>query len=177
VTFQQSVSYRTDPPPDRPLFYDKCAACAEVASFAGTTVSKGEYSLVIVEDEPVISLLIEVMAVDLGWRVEGCAYSEAAAFSLLDRASPDVVLLDVNFGSGDSLDVARSCRSRGIPVVFVTGYADAGLLRSFGPAPILPKPFTSEDLARALAAGLARRTGDGADRAPAAPSGGAQPGL
>jgi len=137
------------------LRYEKCASYEEVASRAGTTVSKRESSLVIVEDEPVISLLIEEMAVDLGWRVEGCAYSEAAGLALLERCNPDLALLDVNLGSGNSLGVAMACQSRGIPVVFVTGYADSDIPRSVAGAPVLSKPFTADDLARALARGLA----------------------
>jgi CheY-like chemotaxis protein len=56
-------------------------------------------------------------------------------------------------------DVARAMRAQlpGLPIVFVTGYAETGQLdAAVGPeAPVLRKPFTIDDLADAVAANLA----------------------
>lgn len=45
--------------------------------------------------------------------------------------------------------VAAVLRSRGVPIVFATGYGQSAVDRSTG-APILPKPYTQEELAGAL---------------------------
>ncbi|MET3900436.1 hypothetical protein ABIB57_004402 [Devosia sp. UYZn731] len=44
-----------------------------------------------VEDEPLISINIEEIAADLGWQIEGCAYTESEALALL-RHSTDMIL-------------------------------------------------------------------------------------
>ena len=106
--------------------------------------------LVIVEDEPLISIMIEEIAVDLGWKVEGCAYSEKEALALLEICTPTLALLDINLGPTTSLEVAAACRSRGIPIVFTTGYTVSQIPEECGNAPIIAKPFSPEDLAIAF---------------------------
>ncbi len=113
-------------------------------------MSQSDKSLIIVEDEPVISILVQEFASDLGWRVEGCAATEADALSLLAGCSPRIALLDINLGGDDGLEVAQSCRARGIAVVLMTGYAAPDLPPSLGDPPLLSKPFSVEELAGAL---------------------------
>lgn len=107
-------------------------------------------SLVIVEDEPLISIMIEEIATDLGWQVEGCAYSEKEAMALLEACAPTLAILDINLGQTTSLEIAAACRARGIPIVFTTGYTVSQIPDGCGDAPILAKPFSSEDLAIAF---------------------------
>ncbi|WP_375449988.1 response regulator [uncultured Devosia sp.] len=107
--------------------------------------------LVIVEDEPLISLMIEEIATDLGWHTEGCAYTESEALTLLKACAPTLALLDINLGSTTSLKVAEACRARGIPIVFTTGYMVRDIPTECGGAPILAKPFSQDDLEIAFA--------------------------
>jgi CheY-like chemotaxis protein len=109
-----------------------------------------EQNLIVVEDEPLIAMMIEELLAELGWTVDGSAHSEAEAFILLDRCSPKLALLDINLGLTTSLAVAASCRERHIPVVFMTGYSIQDVPRQRGDAPVLSKPFSPEDLKRAL---------------------------
>ena len=109
-----------------------------------------DHSLLIVEDEPLISMMIEEMAGDIGWTVVGSAYSEANAFELLNRSKPHVALLDINLGLTTSLAVASTCRERGISVIFTTGYTAQDVPSQCGNAPVLAKPFSFEDLQQAL---------------------------
>ena len=113
-------------------------------------MARSDKTLIIVEDEPVISIMIEDLVQDLGWTVGGCASSEAGALSLLHLCSPRIALLDINLGGDDGLAVAAWCRTRGIPVILMTGYTAPDLPPSLSDAPILSKPFTPEDLAGAL---------------------------
>lgn len=106
--------------------------------------------LIIVEDEPLISMMMEDTARDLGWIVAGSAHSEADAFGLLERCHPSVALLDINLGLTTSLAVASSCRDRGIAVIFVTGYTARDVPLQCEDAPILAKPFSSVELERCL---------------------------
>jgi CheY-like chemotaxis protein len=117
-----------------------------------------DQSLIIVEDEPLISMMIGEIAEDLGWSVDGRAHCEADAFTLLSKSNPDLALLDINLGLTTSLAVAASCWERGIPVVFVTGYTARDVPPLCGDAPVLAKPFSPVDLDNALRRAMAPRT-------------------
>lgn len=122
---------------------------SEAQSFAGTSMAPVIQELIIVEDEPLISMMMGDTARELGWLVVGSAHSEADAFRLLERCEPSVAILDINLGLTTSLAVASSCRDRGIAVIFVTGYTARGVPLQCD-APILAKPFSSVDLERCL---------------------------
>lgn len=111
--------------------------------------------LIVVEDEPLIAVMIEEMAQDLGWAVGGSAHTEAAAFSLLDSSEPSLALLDINLGSTTSLGIAATCLDRHIPIVFMTGYTARDVPPQCGNAPVVIKPFTQEQLDRAIHRALA----------------------
>jgi CheY-like chemotaxis protein len=110
-----------------------------------------DHSLLIVEDEPLISMMIEEMVDELGWTVVGSAHNEANAFQLLNGSRPHVALLDINLGLTTSLAVASTCKDRGIFVIFTTGYTARDVPRQCGNAPILAKPFSTQELEQALA--------------------------
>jgi CheY-like chemotaxis protein len=106
-------------------------------------------SLIIVEDEPLIAMMIEGVVRDLGWLVAGLAVDEREALALMER-SPDLAILDYRLGSGTSLAIASACRDRGIGIVFVTGYQGEEIAGVCGDAPIVAKPFTPCELAAAV---------------------------
>jgi len=102
-------------------------------------------SMLIVEDEPLIAMLIEDIATELGWSVAGVARTERAAFELLDSITPTIAVLDINLGSTDSFGVAQTCQERGIPVLFTTGYTLVPIPEGCGSCPVLTKPFSPDD--------------------------------
>jgi CheY-like chemotaxis protein len=101
--------------------------------------------IIIVEDEPLIAMMVEQMAADLGYRVEGCVGTEDDALELLEATAPAAAILDIKLGSQTSLSVATLCRKRGIPVIFTSGLpaVDADVFADG--EPVLSKPFTFED--------------------------------
>ena len=121
-------------------------------------MSEAKGGILVVEDEPLIALMIEDMASDLGWKVEWTAHTEATALEILETHTPTLAFLDINLGQRNSLLVAEICRDRGISVVFTTGYTAKDIPPECGNAPVLPKPFSSKDFAIALQRGLAQRT-------------------
>ncbi|MDB5623307.1 MAG: response regulator [Devosia sp.] len=110
--------------------------------------------LMIVEDEPLIAMMIEEMADEIGWPVGGCLHTEADAFTYLNAHRPALAVLDINLGLTTSLGIAAACHDRKIPVVFTTGYTAADVPPQCGNAPVLAKPFSTEELARAIQRGL-----------------------
>jgi CheY-like chemotaxis protein len=107
--------------------------------------------VLVVEDELMISMLVEDMLADLGCSVVGPAHELAAALALANSSEGiDAALLDVNLGGQSVFPVADALRARGVPSIFSTGYGEAGLRDVDRGAPVLQKPFRAGDLARAL---------------------------
>jgi CheY-like chemotaxis protein len=107
-------------------------------------------TLVVVEDEPLIAMMIEEMVADGGWQPIGLALNEQEALAMIGTYRPDAALLDIVLGKSTSMAVAAFCRNLHIPIIFVTGLAANDLPLECGEAPVLAKPFSSDELIRAL---------------------------
>ncbi|WP_304171581.1 response regulator [Phenylobacterium aquaticum] len=112
--------------------------------------------VLIVEDEMMVSMLIEDMLGDLGCHVVGPAARLDEALALAENAEIDCAVLDVNLGGQSTFPVADLLRAKGVPFAFATGYGDAGLREVDRDSAVLQKPFREVDLAKVLQ-GLAKR--------------------
>lgn len=106
--------------------------------------------VLVVEDEMMVSMLIEDMLGDLGCTVVGPASRLEEAVELVGSAEIDCAVLDVNLGGQPIFPVADLLREKGAPFAFATGYGDAGLRDADRGTPVLQKPFREGDLARVL---------------------------
>jgi len=107
--------------------------------------------LLVVEDESLISMLIEETLAQLGHEVVGPAVRLDRAMALAQSAPVDAAILDINIHGEPIYPAAAILAERGIPMVFVTGYALAEIEEPFRDRPVLRKPFTSDGLAKCLA--------------------------
>lgn len=114
------------------------------------TANLGGLRVLVVEDEMMVSMLIEDMLTDLGCMVVGPASRLDEALDLARAAEIDCAVLDVNLGGQPIFPLADLLRERGLPFAFATGYGDAGLRDVDHGAPVLQKPFREGDLARVL---------------------------
>ncbi len=120
----------------------------DVISLAGRII-------MIVEDDSMISMLLEEMLNELGCTDVCHAADAAGALALIDSKPPCIALLDVNLG-GDSVDsVVERLSGAGIPFVFATGYGRSGVPAKWSTRQVLQKPFRLEALSDALAAAQA----------------------
>lgn len=115
--------------------------------------------VLVVEDEMMVSMLIEDMLADLGCTVVGPASRLEEAMDLAGSAELDCAVLDVNLGGQPIFPLADQLRERGAPFAFATGYGDAGLREVDRGTPVLQKPFREGDLARVLGELQAARAG------------------
>lgn len=116
-----------------------------------TDVSKlAGLRVLVVEDEMMVSMLIEDMLTDMGCQVVGPASRLDEALSLAETAEMDCAVLDVNLGGQPIFPLADALRARGVCFAFATGYGDAGVRDVDKGAPVLQKPFRESDLARIL---------------------------
>jgi CheY-like chemotaxis protein len=106
--------------------------------------------VLVVEDEMMVSMLIEDMLAELGCEVVGPASRLDEAMELARAVDIDCAVLDVNLGGQPIFPLADLLRERGRPYAFATGYGDAGLRDVDRGSPVLQKPFREGDLARIL---------------------------
>jgi CheY-like chemotaxis protein len=106
--------------------------------------------VLVVEDEGAVALLIEDLLEDLGCKLVASVPALEQAFEALDSVEFDLALLDVNLGGESSFDLARTLVRRGTPFVFSTGYGNSNLPPDLSRQPVLSKPFTPDQLRRAV---------------------------
>ncbi len=106
--------------------------------------------VLIVEDEPLISLFIEDTLADIGCRIAAVAANLADATTKVQRVEWDVVLLDVNLHGIQSFSLAETLSEEKRPFVFSTGYGIAGIPAHLQHIPVLQKPFQEKELIEKL---------------------------
>jgi response regulator NasT len=115
---------------------------------------------VIAEDETIVRLDLRAQLEDAGYVVLGEARTGAEAVTLARDLEPDVVVLDVKMPDLDGVEAARRILAeRPVPVLLLTAYTDATLVRraaDVGVLGYLVKPFGSKELAPAIEMAIAR---------------------
>jgi DNA-binding response OmpR family regulator len=109
--------------------------------------------LLIIEDDWLISTMIEDQLVELNLEIAGVATSVAHALRLIETVDIDAALLDMKLQEEFAGDVADALTTHGIPFVFVSGYSRTPGPR-YGDVPILLKPFDIDELKKAVQAML-----------------------
>ena len=111
--------------------------------------------VLVVEDEPIVAMLIEDTLTDLGCVVADVASRFEDAMKMASELNFDVAILDVNLNGHQTYPLAQRLLDRRIPFAFATGYDPSGLQFEFRQIPILAKPFRQVDLQRILQETLA----------------------
>jgi CheY-like chemotaxis protein len=114
-----------------------------------SAISGGPRKVVVVEDEPLIVMLIADMLDELGHRLVGSCGTVEEALQLVQREDVDVVLLDIDLGGKSGYVVADALVGRGIAFVLMSGFS--GKPRApYQDRSVLSKPFQFGDLEQAL---------------------------
>ncbi len=117
-------------------------------------------SVLVVDDDVLIRRMLERTLTAEGYRVEGAA-DGGAALAAVERAVPDLVVLDVAMPGLDGLAVCRRLRRLGlaVPVLLLTArdaVSDRVAGLDSGGDDYLVKPFASEELLARIRALLRR---------------------
>lgn len=108
--------------------------------------------VLVVEDEPLLAMLLEENLADLGHELVGSVATVAQALSFLAQSEIDCALLDFSLGHDmNSLPVAQQLQSWGKPFYFLTGHMNLAEEIPMN-APMLTKPVTLDQLQHALEA-------------------------
>lgn len=106
--------------------------------------------VLVVEDESLVAMLLETMLEDMGCTPVGPASTVDEGLKLASEERLDAALLDVNVAGTPVFAVAEALESRGIPLVFSTGYGEGGLPENWRGRPTVQKPFTEAVIRDAL---------------------------
>jgi DNA-binding response OmpR family regulator/anti-sigma regulatory factor (Ser/Thr protein kinase) len=108
--------------------------------------------ILIVDDDADVREIMTGVLSDLGYVVREAQHGEAAIGSLAEF-SPNLVIVDFAMPGLNGAEVAVAVRKQnaGVPILFVSGFADTGSLEAaVGKAPLLRKPFRPAELAAAV---------------------------
>jgi CheY-like chemotaxis protein len=107
--------------------------------------------VLVVEDETMVSMLIEEMVYDLGGQVIGPAAKFEQAMKLALDADFDLAVLDVNLDGLVVYPIADVLRYRGVPFIFTTGYDASVIPQRYRGQTVLSKPFSHEAFCEVVA--------------------------
>lgn len=107
--------------------------------------------VLVLEDETLVSMMVEDMLMDLGCEIVGpFSRLDQALNAVNDGAEFDLALLDVNLGGERSFPLAEVLAAKQIPFVFTTGYDESGMPDAWRGRPSLRKPFMMHEMAAVL---------------------------
>lgn len=115
--------------------------------------SKG--SVIIVEDDMLLSLVESRIIEKLGYTVIGKAQSGEKAIELARQLKPDVIVMDMSLkGEMNGLDASEEIRRFSeTPIIFLSGSAESDLIKNakkLGNADYLVKPIKADDMLNPL---------------------------
>jgi CheY-like chemotaxis protein len=112
-------------------------------------------SILVVEDEPLIAMMLEDFLETLGHTVHASCESVDEAVTRAQEGGFDVAILDVNLNGQTAWPVARALREKQIPFVIATGGHVEPPPAEFANVPVIEKPYTVDRVTPALDKALA----------------------
>ncbi|MFT4025691.1 MAG: response regulator [Novosphingobium sp.] len=133
----------------------------DVAELAGEAIREIEResatAVLIIEDEPLISMQLEDIVLSLGHEVCGTAATRTQAQQAIAEHRPGLVLADIQLADGSSgLDAVDDILAFGdLPVIFITAFPER-LLTGDRPEPtyLVTKPFQEASVRAAISQAL-----------------------
>lgn len=114
-------------------------------------------SVLIIEDEPLISMQLEAIVTQLGHEISGTAATHKEAMESIAKARPGIVLADIQLADDSSgIDAVRDILGQySVPVIFITAFPER-LLTGERPEPtyLITKPFQEETVRAAISQAL-----------------------
>tara|TARA_R110002020_G_scaffold137805_3_gene307442 strand:- start:5364 stop:5735 length:372 start_codon:yes stop_codon:yes gene_type:complete len=110
-------------------------------------------TVLVVEDESLIAMNLEMILEDLGYAVIGPVMTLGDLEKLLSgEFRADAAILDVNIAGEQIFPHARRIADLGVPLLFASGYGASGIAEDLAHHPVLPKPYTEQEIATMLGA-------------------------
>lgn len=113
------------------------------------------HNVLIVEDEPLISMMLEDVLDALGHKVVGICDNVAEALMRVEEGGFDLAILDVNLKGDHVWPVADRIRELGVKLVIATGGHVEDPPLAHADAPQLSKPYALDAVPRVIEQAMA----------------------
>jgi DNA-binding response OmpR family regulator len=125
----------------------------------GTTVGPlGGYSILVVDDEPLIAIGLNEALRDAGAEVV-TAHDLTTALEAALNSTVSAAILDVQLGTTDCGPVCAALTSQEVPFMFLTGFDSHDVLKEWASVPTLAKPTGEAELLASVEALLKSSAG------------------
>ena len=114
----------------------------------------GQRSILVVEDEPLIAMMLEDFLESLSHSVSATCESVSDALAEAEKGGFDLAILDVNLKGESVWPVATKLREKNVPFVIATGGHVDPPPAEFANVPVIEKPYTVDRVMPALDAAL-----------------------
>ncbi|RST32187.1 response regulator [Sphingomonas ginkgonis] len=112
-------------------------------------------SILIVEDEPLIAMMLEDFLDSLGHRVVGICDTVKDALGHVEKGGFDCAVLDVNLKGENVWPVAKAMREKELPFVIASGGHVEPPPAEFAQVPMIEKPYTIDRVTPAIEKAIA----------------------
>jgi DNA-binding response OmpR family regulator len=109
-------------------------------------------NILVVEDEPLIAMMLEDFLESLGHSVSASCESVGDALAEADKGGFDLAILDVNLKGESVWPVAERLRAKNVPFVIATGGHVDPPPPEFANVPVIEKPYTVDRVTPAIEA-------------------------
>lgn len=118
-------------------------------------------TLMIVEDEVLVAMLLRDELADAGYHVLDLTDRHAEALEVAKARKPDLALVNIRLaGRDDGIELSEHLKALGIPVLLISGQVSRASSAKTVAIASLPKPYDAADMVLAVAHLLARLQGD-----------------
>ncbi len=107
-------------------------------------------TILIVEDEPLIAMMLEDFLDSLGHQVKGVCESLREARVAVEAGGFDLAILDVNLKGENIWPVASELKALGIPFIVASGGHVDPPPEEFADVPMIDKPYTIDRVTPAI---------------------------
>ena len=126
-----------------------------------TKDKKTVQTLMIVEDEVLVSILLRDELQKAGYKVLDLTDRLGAAMEVAKAEKPDLALVNIRLAGGDDgIELSKHLKVLGIPVLLISGQVSRASSAKTVAIGSMPKPYDPDEMVLAVAYLLARLNGD-----------------
>lgn len=126
-----------------------------------TKDKKTVQTLMIVEDEVLVSILLRDELQKAGYKVLDLTDRFDAAMEVAKAEKPDLALVNIRLAKGDDgIELSKHLKGLGIPVLLISGQVSRASSAKTVAIGSMPKPYDPDEMLLAVAYLLARLNGD-----------------
>jgi DNA-binding response OmpR family regulator len=115
-------------------------------SISGADTALAQRAVLIVEDEALLSVMLEGLVREMGAREVHVHGDPDEARLVAESAALDCAILDVQLGNRNSFEVADALDARSVPYIFSSAISPVDLDGRYRHKPLLGKPFSDAEL-------------------------------